>query len=66
MFTISRLLQILFERSKHKDWSDPKKLTEGVTMILEPDSFAHETETFTINSLKEPIRGGHFTKILAK
>lgn len=57
MFTISKLLQILFERSKHKDWSDPKKLTEGVTMILEPGSFAHETETFYNKFFKGANKG---------
>ena len=57
MFAISRFLHILFEYSKQVDWTDPKKLTEGVTMILEPDSFTHETETFYNKFFKGANKG---------
>lgn len=57
MFQVSTFLEILFKYSKRVDWTDPKKLTEGVTMILEPDSFAHETETFYNKFFKGTNKG---------
>lgn len=46
MFQVSTFLEILFKYSKRVDWTDPKKLTEGIASILEPDSFVHTNETF--------------------